>query len=1129
MGRSVIRAMLAFLCSTLLSLAARAQDREELELDHALSFDFTTPHTDWATPYARGATRVLFFTNGRGTAPRHCVELMQRFDLKAEAVFWVRIIDSTEEQWHGGRLGEERMLKLLEQEWDCFVAFDMGLERMGAEAQYRLLKAVAEGAGLVLVGAEDDRVLKSENRIVSPPPFLGRDKGIEAYTVLAGRGVVVPRQAEVAFEEGWEVTYDYRAERLGRAILWAAGKEPAVALDLSVEPDSVEFGRGARLTVSLTGRLAGEGRLDLRVRAPARPERELGEYAIASGEKVVVDLPSLPAGEHHVDAWIRSSEATITWATLPFSVVAPRRVGVVDLDSSWGEIGDRIEGSVRLTGAPLPEERVEVRLLDRRRRELMVDVIAPEDGRFDFPVQAWLPMRVAVEARLLSRGQEVDRASQYYNVTKRHRGRFNFVMWDVPRGTLAPYAEASLAQHGVTVQLGGHPNQICAAHDVAWVPYTTRIQAKLDSSGLMQPFCWNDAVTAAEGVHTTAQAHADSRQHGVFVWSLGDEVDTQGSCLSPHCARAYRRYIEEQYGSLDALNASWGTDFAAWEDVALSDPADNEELGARRRGNYPRWFDRQAFRSWNFVQLCDQYRQAYEAIDPQAKVGFEGAGRFDRGDDIDLIVRHNTFWAPYPGTVDEVIRSIAPREFPRANWMGYTKDATSLLAKYWRMVTRGADAVWWWRWDALGRFHGWLAPDLSPFPAVEEILADTWFMREGLGDLLLQYHMEDDGIAILYSYPSSLATSLDGGDTYGGYEEAHLAAHRAVRGLGLQFRYVTDRMLRLGEFEAERYRVLLLPRVEALSATSAEVIRRFVHRGGLVVADVRTGIFDHHLKPRDRGILDDLFGIERTGRDEAVAAVDPAFGQGELKLDPAVIARTGTAATTVAGHPVLIDRRMGQGRVILLNFDFSSYPNLSLPETQETHAQRLATWLSECGVTPRIRVLDREGERQRNLEITRWTHGDITIFSLFRVEGEASSQVTVELPQAVQVYDIRHRRALGRVRHFETEILPGRAAFFATMPEAGDLGIALAKSSVPRGEVARAAIRVKGASGLHALRLRTRVGDEPLEWLSQNVITGSEPAEIVLPVAHNDPKGFYQVEAIDILTGQTAVTELVVH
>ena len=49
---------------------AVAQDRAELEVDHALTLDFPTPHTDWAQPYALGTTRVLFFTDGRGGRPR---------------------------------------------------------------------------------------------------------------------------------------------------------------------------------------------------------------------------------------------------------------------------------------------------------------------------------------------------------------------------------------------------------------------------------------------------------------------------------------------------------------------------------------------------------------------------------------------------------------------------------------------------------------------------------------------------------------------------------------------------------------------------------------------------------------------------------------------------------------------------------------------------------------------------------------------------------------------------------------------------------------------------------------------------------------------------------------------------
>ena len=81
------RLMTLIAVALIIATGAAAQDLAELEVDHALTFDFPTPHTDWAQPYAGERTRVLFFTDGRGTNPRECVELMQRFDLDAEAVF----------------------------------------------------------------------------------------------------------------------------------------------------------------------------------------------------------------------------------------------------------------------------------------------------------------------------------------------------------------------------------------------------------------------------------------------------------------------------------------------------------------------------------------------------------------------------------------------------------------------------------------------------------------------------------------------------------------------------------------------------------------------------------------------------------------------------------------------------------------------------------------------------------------------------------------------------------------------------------------------------------------------------------------------------------------------------------
>ena len=1109
-----------------------AQDLAELTVDHALTTEFETPHTVWARPYVSGTTRVLFVTNGRGTLPRECVELLERFDFQAEAVFWTRIVDSSKEHWHGGDVGERRMLGLLEQPWDCIVLLEQGIDKMSAEQQFKLLSPVVAGSGLVMVGRRDSRVFKEANRIADPPAFLRRGGDVEAYTVGHGRGVVLPRRPDIGYHEGWETEYDYWAERFGRAILWAAGKEPPVSVALSVEKDPLPWGRWeSQLHLKIGSAENDKERFKLRVRL----RRAIGdaEYmptrTVGSGEEVLLRLPPLAADRWYADAWLLRGDKVVAWSGLSFGVAVPRKVSKVDLAQSWSEIGGDLAGKIHLEGPEVAGESLVVRLLDPRRRVLARQVF-PGGGTtvdFRFPVQAWYPMLVTVDARIMAAGREVHGAYAYANVTQRGRGRFNFLIWDTPHGTLAPYAEQNLARHGVTLQLGhGNPPRIVAANNISWVPYTTRIMAKLGPDQIMKPFCWNDEAAVEAHVREKARELLPARHHGVFVWSLGDEVDTQGCCASPHCAEAYRRFLQGQYGTVGALNASWGTDFKAWSEVGIADPADLNEAAALRAGNYPRWFDRQAFKSWNFVHFCSRYKAAYEAIDPEAKVGFEGAGRFDRGDNIESIVRSNTFWSPYPGTADEVIRSIAPRDFPRANWMGYTKDADTLLAKYWRMVTLGMDAVWWWRWDCIGRFHGWLAPDLRPFPAVKDILADTRIVREGLGDLLLRCTMEDDRIAVLYSYPSSLIHKMRHGATFGGYEGAHLGAHTLVRSLGLQFRYITDRSLREDGLSPTRYRVLILPRAEALGEREAAAIRAFVEAGGLVIADCRTGIYDAHCKARDTGILDDLFGIQRKGVPEATIVKDKEWGS--LAVDPGVEVPAGTPVQRVSGMPIFVRKTTGKGETLYLNFDLSSLPKFNLPNAPEDLALDIALILAGHGVIPEYTILRRNGKPEYNVAVTRWRNGSGALFSLFRIGSEAN-RVRVLLPAKRAVYDLKRQRYLGRVKRFQTEIVPNRASFFAVLPEKSPNALVrVNEKMVKPGSVVQVHLEVPGASGLHAFRVRVYSGGTHLEWFDRNVLAGKTPVSFPLGVAYNDPAGEYRVHLVDVVSGKTTVASFTV-
>ena len=161
-----------------------------------------------------------------------------------------------------------------------------------------------------------------------------------------------------------------------------------------------------------------------------------------------------------------------------------------------------------------------------------------------------------------------------------------------------------------------------------------------------------------------------------------------------------------------------------------------------------------------------------------------------------------------PTPLDEVIRSIADRDFIRGYWLGHNKDAELNLSRYWRAVTRGADSVWWFRWDGTSEHRGLIGQHMAPWPPVKEIQRDTQIVRDGLGTLLLKCRRQDDGIAMLYSYPSTFVNKLETGPSYyGKYDwtrtgsgwEDHQAWYVAVRAQGLQFSYVTDRMLRRGE------------------------------------------------------------------------------------------------------------------------------------------------------------------------------------------------------------------------------------------------------------------------------------------------------------------------------------------
>jgi beta-galactosidase len=72
--------------------------------------------------------------------------------------------------------------------------------------------------------------------------------------------------------------------------------------------------------------------------------------------------------------------------------------------------------------------------------------------------------------------------------------------------------------------------------------------------------CYTSPVYRAKAVEINARLAERYKDHPALVlWHVSNEYG--GECHCPLCQEAFRSWLEKRYGSLEALNAAWWTDF----------------------------------------------------------------------------------------------------------------------------------------------------------------------------------------------------------------------------------------------------------------------------------------------------------------------------------------------------------------------------------------------------------------------------------------------------------------------------------------------------------------------------------------------------------------------------------------
>ncbi|WP_435176700.1 beta-galactosidase [Halorussus sp. AFM4] len=467
--------------------------------------------------------------------------------------------------------------------------------------------------------------------------------------------------------------------------------------------------------------------------------------------------------------------------------------------------------------------------------------------------------------------------------------------------------------------------------------------------------CFNSEAYREETeriVRRFAERYADDPR--VAGWQTDNEYGCHATvrCYCEDCAAAFREWLRERYGSIEALNEAWGTAF--WSQqydsfgaVEPPRPTPAEQHPSRLLDYYR--FSSDSVAAYNRLH-ADLLREAND--DWFVTHNFMGDfGELDAhalADDLDFLA-----WDSYPtgfvqdrrqgeptadelraGDPDEVgmnhdlYRGAKRRPFwvmeqqpGDVNWPPHAPQPADGAMRLWahHAVAHGADAVLYFRWrrcrEGQEQYHAGLRKaDGSP---------DRGYREAGrAADELFDLGPVDAPVAVLHDYENLWATEIQPHSPDWDYW-AHLRAYyAAIRRHGVQADLVHP------DADLAEYDLVVAPALHLVDPARADALRSYVADGGRVVFGARTGVKDPANKLHDApapGPLADLVGATVDRHESLPATLETAVAyDGEtydyrtwaewLAPDDAAAAATHESGVA-AGRPAVTERELGAGAV----------------------------------------------------------------------------------------------------------------------------------------------------------------------------------------------------------------------
>ena len=424
-------------------------------------------------------------------------------------------------------------------------------------------------------------------------------------------------------------------------------------------------------------------------------------------------------------------------------------------------------------------------------------------------------------------------------------------------------------------------------------------------------YCFNHPGMAAYTRHiVSAIAKRYANHPAVIGWHPDNEFGhvTRECYCKEYCEPAFHKWLEARYGSLDKLNAAWGTAFwsqiySDWSQIPLPRLTQQQHNPALILDYRRFWSDTvvryqktqidilaklapQQFTTHNLWGKPDYFAMARDLN--VAGMNFYpayGWGRLeDNGLELDTFrgLKDGNYWVVEqrggrPGSHNETMES-APGLLRLWAYQSYAHGADAVLFFRWRTAARGGEEYW----------FGLLNQDGRPNRRYREIAG----MGKDLERVakLLEGTTTVSPVAFYVDYESEWAKTAP---DVRAFDERRADYYLAFKRLGVNID-VTGRGRDLS-----RYKIVVAPMLYMVNDEMVEQFTRFVRAGGTLVLTFRSGVkeWDNSvvMEPLP-GRLRELAGIE-IEEFEPLLKTDPDLKEGAMPLNGTAAPFTGRAST----------------------------------------------------------------------------------------------------------------------------------------------------------------------------------------------------------------------------------------